>query len=537
MSQGTTQFGRQPAHFLIVDLSKPMNHDALLNIFQSLGDFFSLVSQISGPSQVPLFGLNTIGQFAEVCLTVGHWILESISQGLKDVLTQYERQQQTFRQITNLPCQLEITIVTCQHSDIISAHVRKVSRTLNLDCLKKVQVVRVKSQEALQNEMNSPSSVECCSDDSMEAISDIVDVLSIENDALCMMNFFKVWLKDCSSDTESLHIVLPTLTSSSSGIYTGLVISNNNSYIMVDDSSSGCEMVLKCDLHEVLIDPLALLNCGEYFNLKGDYTFPKSYSQTNRPGGASQFTKKVSRLRALSLVRTNGVCESVVTSCTQLYGLPMYARPTCCWKLDWDELESNQQNFNSLCNLLSEKELSLILKSEFGHQEKEQSLPQSYFMVMASSNSASMIIKSVAMEELMLPMDFPSLSQKTSQQSVEFIEESLHKLPLLDVYNPFFMKSNLFKFIVSKTIKNSSSSRGNKRKFQAPQKMQNTQNRSFSSNNSCRGGKQTATGRKKVSFQSPDTHRYPTAASSRSVQTPKRSRMLSKVSVIGGNTS
>lgn len=49
---------------------------------------------------------------------------------------------------------------------------------------------------------------------------------------------------------------------------------------------------------------------------------------------------------------------------------------------------------------------------------------------------------------------------------------SMFQLPLLDVYNPFVMKSNLFKFIVSKTIKNSSSSRGNKRKFQAPQVIQ-----------------------------------------------------------------
>ena len=34
---------------------------------------------------------------------------------------------------------------------------------------------------------------------------------------------------------------------------------------------------------------------------------------------------------------------------------PMFIRPTCCWKLDWDELESNQQEFNSLCKVLNEK--------------------------------------------------------------------------------------------------------------------------------------------------------------------------------------
>ena len=43
------------------------------------------------------------------------------------------------------------------------------------------------------------------------------------------------------------------------------------------------------------------------------------------------------------------------------------------------------------------------------------------------------------------------------------------QLPVHDVYNLFFMKSNLFKFVISKTLKNNPGSRGNKRKFQAPQ--------------------------------------------------------------------
>ena len=33
----------------------------------------------------------------------------------------------------------------------------------------------------------------------------------------------------------------------------------------------------------------------------------------------------------------------------------MFVRPTCCWKLDWDELESNQQDFTALCKVLNEK--------------------------------------------------------------------------------------------------------------------------------------------------------------------------------------
>ena len=44
-----------------------------------------------------------------------------------------------------------------------------------------------------------------------------------------------------------------------------------------------------------------------------------------------------------------GVCESV------LYGQPLTLRPTACWRLDWEELERNQQLFLALCHSLQNK--------------------------------------------------------------------------------------------------------------------------------------------------------------------------------------
>lgn len=45
-------------------------------------------------------------------------------------------------------------------------------------------------------------------------------------------------------------------------------------------------------------------------------------------------------------LRADGVCESV------LYGLPLVLRPTTCWQLDWDEMESNHNLFHALCGTL-----------------------------------------------------------------------------------------------------------------------------------------------------------------------------------------
>ena len=80
--------------------------------------------------------------------------------------------------------------------------------------------------------------------------------------------------------------------------------------------------------------------------------------------------------------------------------------------------------------LFSLQELSLILKSEAGDTNTDAS-PQAYYLVMPSSNS-TLLVKSVVMEELMLPSNFPSLSDKTSQQSTEIIEDCLDIVGRLD---------------------------------------------------------------------------------------------------------
>lgn len=57
----------------------------------------------------------------------------------------------------------------------------------------------------------------------------------------------------------------------------------------------------------------------------------------------------VYKLQAMALVAAEGVCESV------LLGLPQVLTPTACWKLDWEELETNQQLFTALCQYLTDK--------------------------------------------------------------------------------------------------------------------------------------------------------------------------------------
>lgn len=69
-------------------------------------------------------------------------------------------------------------------------------------------------------------------------------------------------------------------------------------------------------------------------------------------GGASSPSPSplpVYRVRGVGLVSSEGLCESV------LFGLPLVARPTACWKLDWEDLLTNQQHFTTLAKLLRER--------------------------------------------------------------------------------------------------------------------------------------------------------------------------------------
>nr|BAC85295.1 unnamed protein product [Homo sapiens] len=61
---------------------------------------------------------------------------------------------------------------------------------------------------------------------------------------------------------------------------------------------------------------------------------------------ASQSSASHYKLQVIKALKSSGLCESLT------YGLPFILRPTSCWQLDWDELETNQQHFHALCHSL-----------------------------------------------------------------------------------------------------------------------------------------------------------------------------------------
>ena len=142
----------------------------------------------------------------------------------------------------------------------------------------------------------------------------------------------------------------------------------------------------------------------------------------------------------------DGVCESVV------FGLPQILRPTTCWKLDWEELEMNQQHFNALCQILQDKVCVCTLAYLHTHTHsrthpytqgqvlvtRADNTPPTlspHFLILPSSCN-TLLIKSIAVSELMLPLDVSAGIEQPTNDSQQTVASSLEKLEIHETYNP-----------------------------------------------------------------------------------------------------
>lgn len=112
----------------------------------------------------------------------------------------------------------------------------------------------------------------------------ILDVTVVDNDPLSLQSSFRSWLHDCGTDTEHLHLTLPSTPPN-------LLHPHSEAAEMAEDVRAGeeeeeyswgasCfddaaggaggrgrEVVLKCDIHERIINPLTAFDAkiGDQF--------------------------------------------------------------------------------------------------------------------------------------------------------------------------------------------------------------------------------------------------------------------------------
>ncbi|XP_061066971.1 meiosis 1 arrest protein isoform X3 [Eubalaena glacialis] len=441
----STQIYQQPPRLLIVHIALPSWADLCSNLCEALQNFFSLACSLMGPSRMSLFSLYIVqnqhecilpfvqvkGNFARLQACISELrILQregcfrpqatSLQLAIKDGLQQFKQYSGHMTTSAALTyTSLEITVLTSQPGKEVVKQLEEGLKDTDIVRVRRLQVVEI--TKGVLECMDSASPVEEASNDESSILGTDIDLQTIDNDVVSMEIFFKAWLHNNGTDQEHVHLLLPSRS------FSNISRARDN------------PMCLKCDLQERLLSPSLLPGTADgslrMDDPKGDFsTLYQMVSQSS----ASRY-----KLRVIKALKSSGVCESLT------YGLPFILRPTSCWQLEWDELETNQQHFHALCHSLLKREWLLLAKGEplsQGHSLRE---PASTFYVILPSRSPSLLVKAVATRELMLPSPFPLLPEDMPDDSRKTVESMLDDLELEPTYNPLQVWSHLYSHLSS----------------------------------------------------------------------------------------
>ncbi|XP_068927884.1 meiosis 1 arrest protein [Petaurus breviceps papuanus] len=434
---------QQPPRLLIVDAAFPSWARVCSNLCEALQNFFSLACSLEGPSRMPLFSMYVVqsrhecilpfmqvkGNFIRLQACISELRLvprEGICQqrsclnlAVQDGLQQF-KQYSRHVMASSAPSSsaVEITVLTCQPGKEIVKQLEGELKDTDMVSLQRLQVTEISKgdmPESLDSPWPSQAPAEELSTDECSILGTDIELQIIENDIVSIESFFKAWLQDSGTDREHLHLLLPPQCSSSFS------------------SARSEPMCLKCDLQERLLNPALLPGTAE--SPGGDFS---SFYQMAPQSAASCY-----RLRVIKALESSGVCESVT------YGLPFIIRPTSCWQLDWDELETNQQCFHALCHSLQKRQWLLLAKGETPSPGPSQNGPASIFYIIFPSNSLTMLVKAIATCELLLPSSFPVPSEDPPEDILRSVENTLDGLEVESTYNPLQIKGHLYEYLRS----------------------------------------------------------------------------------------
>ncbi|XP_068129730.1 meiosis 1 arrest protein isoform X2 [Hyperolius riggenbachi] len=278
---------------------------------------------------------------------------------------------------------IEITVLSPRAGQEMAALLDEGLKEADLALLRRLMVVQIQCDVEDRASSRSPCS------DSQDTRCHVYDIefLTVAGDVISLECFFKSWLLKWSFEKEEVRLILPTRDT---------------------------RLQIICDVQHPLLPP----------NLQDDEQKPRATTQTIRV------------MRALS---SQGICGSM------LYGLPSVLTPTACWELDWEELESNQENFHALCHQLQSEGLSLLGCSS---QRSVSWAPAVMsYVIVTPCDTLAVLLRPVVTRELLLPIHPPTVTGPVADNAVHRIQEALSSLRVETVYNPLQVSSHLYQHL------------------------------------------------------------------------------------------
>ncbi|XP_069015437.1 meiosis 1 arrest protein [Embiotoca jacksoni] len=440
----SSSFPRQPARVLIVEALPPWWSETCTVLCDALDNFLSLACSLDGPCRIPLLSLYAISRQQECLLPFvqvrgnlarlhscveelrsipgegcirraargGELLRQAVLDSVQQ-FKQYMRHTSSGSQASN-NISVEVTVVTSQPGRGIVHQLETGLKDADLVSLKRLLVVQIDSAGDWD-----PPSLETTHTETEDSLmlGTEVDLQQVENSVFAMETVLKAWLQEQGGDREHLHLLLPS------------------------PPDSPISVCVKCDMQERLISP-ALVPLTPNLGVKTESI--RDFLPVSK-GSANQ-SPTPQRLKAIKAVHADGVCESV------LYGLPLVIRPTTCWQLDWDEMETNHSLFHALCHTLRSRDLFLLLQMESGQKSAAGGRGVYSHYVLQPSSSLSLLLKPVVSRELLLPCSLPVSTQDPGPHATQTIRGCFSQLDEEFVLNPLSLSSNLYQHLRSRGL-------------------------------------------------------------------------------------
>ncbi|KAM8880617.1 meiosis 1 arrest protein isoform 2-T2 [Synchiropus picturatus] len=412
-----SSFMQQPARVLIVEALPPClegpcripllsvyavsrQQECLLPFVRVRGNFARLNSCVEDLRSIPAEGcIRGVARGAEM---LAQAVLDSLQQ-----FKQYARHTGAGNQ-TKSCLTVEVTVLTSQAGrDLVQLLVARL-KDADLVPLKRLTVVQLVADTDWSQD--SPEALPTENEGSLMLATE-VDLQQVNNTIVAVETALKGWLHEQGGNKEHLHLLLP------------------NTF------NCPAPVCIKCDMQERLISP-ALIPVTPNLGVKTE-SLRDFMSDSKLPAHHSQTPQKLTVIKSL---RANTLCESV------MYGLPLVVRPTCCWQLDWDELETNHNLFHALCQTLLSQDLFLLLQVEPSQMSTSVGLYSHY--VLQASPTLTLLLKPVASRELLLPCPLVVPTQDPTAEATQTITESLSRLDQ-EAFNPLTLSNNLYQHLRS----------------------------------------------------------------------------------------
>ena len=281
--------------------------------------------------------------------------------------------------------------------------------------VKKIEIVCLSSLDNCLQETNidldqlrtgeSVSQDICASQNRMDTgigIEVVTQMLSIMTDEVSLQQYFKNWLLVDNSDNVDVILRIG-------------------------------QLAIKCDIRDCMLGT-------EWLPYQASFSIHSRNPQNTL--GSKQYNTQLIHtveLESVCVLEEAGVCESV------LFGTPRVLRPTSYWKLDWEDLENNQERFHATALSLSERKLYILVKQSCSVDSKGRRLPTSHFLVLpCNQNIGNLLIKPIVTRELLIENESETVNTQAISEIV--LKEACNALDSLTVskeYNPLAYESKL----------------------------------------------------------------------------------------------